>query len=96
MNRVKNDTNESCLSKSKTPPQRSPCLSRYPITKAVFRKKFILKTENASLLNVLTQFFLQGITKSSDHTYRKTCNKSRLLIFPFWILPRLSLQVDSH
>ena len=28
--------------------------------------------------------------------YCKTCNKSRLLIFSFFIFPRLFLQVDSH
>ena len=40
---------------------------------------------------------LSSVAKMGDFTtYRKTCNKSRLLIFSFWIFPRLSLKVDSH
>ena len=36
------------------------------------------------------------VLPNKNATYRKTCNKSRLLIFSFWIFPRLSLKVDSH
>ena len=65
------------------------------------------KKDSAKLLSQLSQLSfeeLSDIPLSLDlaplsvnkMNYHKTCNKSRLLIFSFWIFPRLSLKVDSH
>ena len=69
------------------------------------RKKFFLmvNVEQKIALMMVWQLAMQNVLqmigstrKYLKLTYRKTFNKSRLLIFSFWIFNRLSLKVDSY